>query len=86
MLGNHLKLELNPGTLAPRYGTEVKELKCECAVITENGMESGLPLVDFQLSDVDGNKYFFAISGRIVNSVSAAIKGVNLRNHGVEEP
>ena len=55
-------------------------------IITEKGMESGLPLVDLQLIDKDGKKHFVAVSGRILLTIAAAIRGSNLRNHGTEEP
>jgi hypothetical protein len=88
MSETQLSIELLQGNFAPRYSKEVSERKLDCkkVVITENGMVSGLPLVDFQLVDKDGNEYFFAITGRLVNMISAAIRGVNMRNHGCEEP
>lgn len=85
MAYNQVSIELIQGTEAPRYTTE-KELSADKVIITEQGMESGLPLVDIQMTDKDGNKYWVPISGRIMNTISAAIRGVNMRNHGVEEP
>ena len=82
-----LDIKLNPGNVAPRYNLEeTKELYPMKAIITENGMESGLPLIDIQMQDKEGNQYFFAISGRLINGLSSAIKRVNVRNHGIEEP
>ena len=81
-----LAVELLPGNIAPRYTIDDCELSINKAVITEKGMQSGLPLVDLQMKDADGNINYTALSGRIVNAISAAIKGVNLRNHGTEEP
>lgn len=80
-----LTIELKPGSYVPRYTPKTKELRADKAVITENGMESKLPLVDFQLTDEQGNTYFFALTGRILINLAAAIRGVNLRNHGAEE-
>ena len=85
-MSNNLSIEIKEGNLAPRYTEKTKQLTATKAVITEKGMESGLPLVDIQLTDADGNEYFFMLTGRLFNGLSAAIKGVNLRNHGVEEP
>lgn len=79
-----LKIKLIQGNVAPRY-TEEKQLEIKQAVITENGMESGFPLIDFQLTDNEGKEYFCMASGQVINTLSAAIKGVNMRNHGVEE-
>jgi len=62
------------------------ELLVKRAVITEQGMGSGLPLVDIVMEDSDGKEYFFMISGRLINTLSAAVKGVNQRIHGSEEP
>jgi len=81
-----LKIQLVAGKVAPRYGREVLELAFHTAVITENGMGSGLPVVDLQLADKDGNAYFAAISGRQILALAEAIQGVNYRNHGSTNP
>jgi hypothetical protein len=84
-------VEFIQASLAPRYPATTKELDCHTAVITENGMtpsggrEKGLPLVDFQMKDKEGNAFFFAVSARLVLTIAGAIRGVNERNHGVEE-
>jgi hypothetical protein len=82
-----LAIELVDGSLAPRYEpSKVEMLSLDKAVITERGTEGGLPLVDFQMTSIDGKEYFFAVTGRLVLSLAAAIRGVNDRNHGVSEP
>ena len=82
-----LEIKLIQGDNAPRYDpVTTKQLTVEKAVITEQGMESGLPIVDFQMIDENGNKYFFMITGKLINGLSAAIRGANVRNHGSEEP
>lgn len=88
MSENSFSIELVKGNIAPRYSPEIcdRKLQLDRVVITENGTEGNLPIVDFVCKDPDGKYYFFAITGRLVNMVSAAIKGVNYRNHGVEEP
>lgn len=73
--------------IAPRYKKEETiQLQCHTVVITEKGTDSDLPLIDFQMIGPDGKQYFFAMTGRIVNGIASAIRGVNMRNHGVEEP
>lgn len=85
--GTHLPIELVRGAVAPRYSPQVwKEVIVTKAIITEQGTEKQLPLVDFQMEDVEGNKYFFMITGRLINALAAAIQGVNQRNHGTSEP
>ena len=81
-----LNIQLVEGDFAPRYKEGDIEVTIDKAVITEKGMQSELPLVDLQMTDKDGNVYFTALSGRLFNMLSSAIKGVNLRNHGTEEP
>lgn len=81
-----LHIKLQPGDLAPRYPSNVSPLDCQDVVITERGTASGLPLVDFRFKDDQGREFFFAVTGRLVISLAAAIRGVNLRNHGKEEP
>ena len=82
----NLVIELKEGNEAPRYPEGTIELRIDKAVITEKGMQSGLPLVDFQITDEKGRVYYTALTGSVLNMLSAAIKGVNMRNHGVEEP
>ncbi len=82
---NRLDIQIISGNTAPRYD-QGQELICEGVVITEQGMQSGLPLVDFKLRDKDGNFYLMVMPGRLVNALSAAIKGINKRIHGIEEP
>lgn len=82
---NHLKISLVPGKLAPKYEEVGIELFCQEVVITEQGTEGGLPMVDFKMVGPDG-VYLMVLTGRIVNAISAAVKGVNLRNHGAPEP
>ena len=82
----NLNIKLVEGNVAPRYAEGTIELNIETAVITEKGMASDLPLIDFQITDDKGRVYFAALTGRVVLVLAAAIKGVNLRNHGVEEP
>lgn len=82
-----LEVEIVGGNIAPRYEPGVvTELSADKAVITEKGMESGLPLIDIQLTGPDGKKYFAVLTGRVVLTLCGAIRGVNLRNHGNEEP
>ncbi len=80
-----LSIRLVPGKVAPRYD-EGTELECQEAVITEQGTEANLPLVDIKMRGPDGKLYLLVLTGRLVNMLSAAVKGVNQRNHGVEEP
>ena len=81
-----LNIELLPGNTAPRYTSVDVELTVDKVVITEQGMESGLPLIDIVLTDGNGKKHFTALSGRIVQTLSKAIDGVNVRNHGTSNP
>lgn len=85
MSSNDLKIRLVPGDTAPRYD-EGQELVCQEVVITEQGTKANLPLVDFKLRGADGKLYVLVLTGRLVNMVSAAIKGVNQRIHGIDEP
>lgn len=82
---NKLSIEMIPGDVAPRY-PEGTELSCEKVVITEQGTESKLPIVDFVMVAPDGKKYLLVLTGRLINGIAAAVQGSNLRNHGVREP
>jgi hypothetical protein len=85
-MSTSLNIELVKGNTAPRYTTDWKQLNLDKALITEEGMESKLPLVDLQLTDSDGNTHFTMVSGRIILALAEAIQGVNLRNHGSTNP
>ena len=81
-----LSIRLVAGKVAPRIDEAGKELTCEECVITEQGTVANLPMVDFRMRDADGTLHLLVLSGRMVNMLSAAIRGVNMRIHGVEEP
>jgi hypothetical protein len=75
--GTVLKIETIPGNVAPRYEPkDWTELVPTGAVITEIGMKGGGPLVDIQLVDREGKKYFFMLSGSIVVGLGASVNGV----------
>jgi len=85
--GMTLPIKLIPGDDSPRYDpAEWTEIELKEAIITEQAMGSGLPLVDLTFEDSDGKKFYAMASGRIMNALASAIKGVNLRNHGKMEP
>lgn len=85
MSTNHLKIDLVPGKDAPKYGNTT-ELKCDQVFVTEQGTEKNLPIVDFVLDGPDGKQYLVVFTGRLILSLAAVIRGVNLRNHQTEEP
>lgn len=84
-MSNEVTIHLVEGKTAPRYDTGT-ELQLEAVIITEQGTKAGLPMVDFQMRGPDGKLYLVVLTGRIVNGISAAVKGINKRIHGVEEP
>ena len=85
-MSSSLVIKINPGSVAPRYTEETKQLIAETAVITEKGMQNGLPMIDIQMKDTEGNEYFFMLTGRLFQMLGKAIDGVNIRNHGAAEP
>lgn len=90
MLGIGLPIEINPDKKqAPHYLARdgfVGELRVNKVVITEMGTVENLPIVDFVVQTTNGEKYLMVLTGRLVNAISAAVRGTNLRNHGREEP
>lgn len=81
-----LNIHLQPGSTAPRWDAHTTELTPLAVTITEQGMKSGLPMVDFVFVDPTGRRFAYTTSGRMMLTLAAAIRGVNLRNHGKEEP
>ena len=82
-------IELVAGAQGPLYHLSdgfVGELKIERVVITEQGTQSHLPIVDFVLVAPDGKRYIATTTGRLVNGLAAAVRGANERNHGTPEP
>lgn len=82
----HAHIKLVEGKVAPKHFDCKDELILEEVIITEQGTEANLPLVDFVMKAPNGDKFLLVMTGRILNGISAAIKGVNMRNHGVNEP
>lgn len=83
----HITINLVPGKVAPRYeDRNMQELKLTDVTITEQGTQENLPMLDLILHGPDGKRYLAVITGRIANMISTAVKGVNMRNHGKEEP
>jgi len=82
---NMLPIEFVQGDQGPHY-TDTIELALERCVVTEKGTQGGLPIVDFVMKGPAGQKYMFCVTGRMMTMLAAAIKGVNVRNHGVAEP
>ena len=85
-LATQMKVKLVKGNVAPRYERATKQAGIEKVIITEQGMQSGLPLVDLQLVDRNGDKLFVAVTGRLMQSIASVINGVNERNHGTANP
>jgi hypothetical protein len=64
----------------PCKGLELQEV-----FVVEGSTRSGLPTVIFRFKHQ--HEYFeFETTGRIVNGISAIVKGSNLRKFGAEEP
>lgn len=80
-----LSINIVAGDRAPRYDTGI-EAKLSHVTITEQGTEAKLPVVDLVARDPNGNQVLLVLSGRQVCAIAAAVRGVNKRNHGVEEP
>jgi hypothetical protein len=83
---DHVTIKLVPGKVAPRYTEPMIELRAPEMIITEQGMASGKPIVDIHFTDAEGNRYCFITSGSLIRAMAAAVGGVNLRNHGTEDP
>jgi hypothetical protein len=89
---NSVSIRLVPGNVVPRAhelggsGALFEQVKLLEVVITEQGTASGLPIVDFVCEDAEGKTLLFSTTGRLVNGVAAAVKGVNTRIHGIAEP
>jgi len=73
---NQIHIQIAEGNEAPRYQPTTKELVINTAVITKEGMESGMPLVDFQMTDAEGKEYFTALSARVLCALAEVVKGV----------
>ena len=82
-MGKHsrLTIEIIDGKIAPRYHTNVRELMANKAVITSQGTVNDNPIVDIQMSDANGNEYFFSLTGAIFQNLAAAIEGAKARKH-----
>lgn len=80
-----LAVELVAGEDAPHH-RNVTELTAHRAVITEQATHARLPIVDILMTAPDGSSFLVTFTGRELNALSAAIHGINMRNHGTPEP
>lgn len=51
------------------YGDEVTPLRVEKVVVVREGTEAGKPTVDFVMTDGNGKKYFFMVTGALLKSI-----------------
>lgn len=84
-MSNQISISIVPGNVAPRYA-DAEGLVVDHAAITEQGTESGLPIVDLVCRDGAGATFVVSFTGRIVLALAGAIRGVNTRIHGTPEP
>lgn len=80
-----ITIKLVPGDIGPRY-ENTHELKLDHVTITEQGTQAHLPIVDIVATLPNGERAVLVLTGRVLCSIAAAVRGVNLRNHGTEEP
>lgn len=79
-------IHMIPGGTAPRYDGGIVEAKLQHVTITEQGTRASLPIVDIVATLPNGARVLIVMTGRIVNLISAAVRGANRRNHGIDEP
>lgn len=73
-----LSIEIVHGNVAPRYDkSTTTQLSPTKSIVTTQGMVSGKPLVDFQMVDDKGNKYFFMITGDLIKGLAQVVEGCN---------
>lgn len=70
MITNHIALEKKTVEESPKYDDTTKMIRIEKAIIVKNGMENGLPSVDLQCVDADGNRYLVFTTGKIINAIN----------------
>lgn len=86
-MSQSIAIHIVQGNVAPRYDDgAMQELTVQHCTLTEQGTQAHLPIVDLVMTGKDGKKYLLVLTGRIINTISAAVRGVNMRNHGMEEP
>lgn len=67
----------------PKYkSSNTTLLKAHTALILPGGTNEGLPSVDLQLIDADGNEYVVMATGKILEGLGSVIKGVKERDNG----
>ena len=65
---------------APKYGEDVTMLRIDAALVVGNGMESGAPSVDLQMTDASGRKFLVMTTGSLLEMLGGAIAGERLRD------
>jgi hypothetical protein len=80
-----ITINLVQGDKAPSYDRG-EGVTLSHITITEQGTANRLPIVDVVMKATNGKQFILALTGREWCMVAAAIRGANLRNHGIEEP
>lgn len=65
---------------APKYGDDTTLLRIDTALVVGNGMESGAPSVDLQMTDAAGRKYLVMTTGTLLEMLGGAIAGKRQRD------
>ena len=65
---------------APKYGEDTTLLRIDTALVVGNGMESGAPSVDLQMTDAAGRKYLVMTTGSLLEMLGGAIAGKRQRD------
>ena len=86
MSATHVKIHLMPGCPSELYDEPAEPLDCDDVVIKEKATAANLPTVDFRCRGSDGKLHTLVLTGRVVNAIATAVRSMNVRTHGTEEP
>lgn len=60
---------------APNYGADTCAVKIDKCIVVKKGMTSGMPSIDLQMTDENGNKYVALMTGNILESMAQVARG-----------
>lgn len=86
MPSTSVSIQIVAGSTAPRLEEGTSELELAAVMITEQGTEQGLPIIDLRCVDQDGKQFLITVTGRLLAGIAAAVRGINTRIHGRPEP
>lgn len=81
-----VSIQIFNGNVSPSHGADVDEVTLRSVMITEQGTDGGLPIVDLRCTNSDGEAVDLTLTGRQILAIGDVIREINTRIHGDARP